>query len=262
LLTWFMLAGGILMLIPQRLTGRLQFAVLDVLRVPIRSGRMIGLWAQATASTGQVVSQEDYDALLQQNRQLLNQASNLEAAVSQQRQQIEQLSGFRQDRAWDQMAFLAADILTRVDAYHLDINLGGAEGLSKGLLVMAENAVVGTITEVGAHTSRVEWVASRTSRRLPVIVKPSNVQGVLIGLGDGFMKIQVKPPCPAAVGETVFVQKIPGLLDQVVVVGVVVQVGPDDQEPVLSQIKVQPVCDLSRVTGVSVVRMRSSQGGR
>jgi hypothetical protein len=127
---------------------------------------------------------------------------------------------------------------------------------------MAENAVIGTIAEVGAHTSRVEWVASRTSRRLPVIVKPSNVQGVLIGLGDGFMKIQVKPPCPAAVGETVFVQKIPGLLDQMVVVGVVVQCGPDDQEPVLSQIKVQPVCDLSRVASVSVIKMRSPQGGR
>ncbi len=262
MLTWFMLGGGILLLIPHHVTARFQFAVLDVLRLPIRSGRMIGLWTQATASTGRVVSQQEYDVLVQENRQLLNRASNLEAAVVQQQQQIEQLSGFRQNRAWDQMGLLVSDTFTRVDPYHLDVNLGSADGLVRGLIVIAENAVVGTITDVGAHSARVEWVASRTSRKLPVTVGASKAQGVLVGLGNGLMKIQVKRPCTVAKGDTVYVQKIPGLLEQRVVVGVVVECTDDDQEPVLQQIKVQPVCDLSRVTSVSVVKVKTPQASR
>jgi cell shape-determining protein MreC len=262
LLTWFVLASGILLLIPHRITSRFQFATLDLLRLPIRSGRMIGLWAQTSASPGGLVSQKDYDALLQQNRELLNQTSNLEAAVFQQQQQIDQLAGVRQAKGWDQMDLLAADVSRRIDPYHLDIDLGSAQGITKGMLVMAEKAIVGTITDVGTHSSRVEWVTSRTSKKLPVTVLPSNVQGVLTGLGDGFMKIQAKPPCPAAVGDTVCVQRIPGLLDQMVIVGIVAQCGKDEQEPVLSQIKVQPVCDLDRITSVWVLKMKTPYGAR
>jgi cell shape-determining protein MreC len=173
----------------------------------------------------------------------------------QQQQQIDQLAGFRQVKAWEGMGFLRADAVTRSDPHHLVVNCGTADGLTKGHLVMADNAIIGTITELGTHTAKVELVTSPLSR-LRVTVLPSNVQGILCGRGDGFTKIQVRPPSAAAVGEKVFV-KIPGLRDATVVVGTVVRCGVDDQEPVLWGIEVQPACDLNRVATVWVINPRS-----
>ena len=66
------------------------------------------------------------------------------------------------------------------------------------------------------------------------------------------MKIQVKPPCAARVGEKVYIQKIAGL-EAPVVVGDVVNSGMDDQDPVLSAIKVQPSFNLDRLGTVLVI---------
>lgn len=209
LLTWFLLASGILLLIPDTLTSKLQFAFLDLLRLPIRSGRRVALLAQTTASAGGVVAQDTYRAAIEQNLQLQNHIHNLEAALAQQQQQIDQLTGFRQVKSWERMRFLPAEAYARIDPQLLLLNRGTAEGLSKGQLVLADNAVIGTIAEVGTHTAKVELVTS-PGCRLPVTAWPSNVQGVLRGQGDGFMEIQVKRPCATAVGEKVYVQKMPG----------------------------------------------------
>jgi len=239
-------------LIPHTMTSMLQFAFLDLFRLPIRSGRTIALAAQTVASTGGMVARRDYQTVVKQNQQLQNHIDTIEATLLQQQQQIGQLAGFRQVKAWERMAFLPADAVTRTDPQHLLINRGTVDDLTKGHLVLADNAIIGTITGLGTHTAKVELVTSGTYK-LPVSVQPSNVQGILCGRGDGFMEIRVRPPCPAKVGETVYAQKIPGLLDAPMVVGTVVQCGVDDQEPVLWEIRVQPKCDLDHIGMVWVI---------
>ena len=259
-LTWFILAGGVLLLIPDSLTSRLHFAFLDLFRGPIRSGRRLAMLAETTASRGGGVAQSEYQKVVEQNRQLLNAVSNLQGTLAQQQQQIDQLAGLRQVKAWEGMNFLRAEAVMRANPGHLVIDCGTAGGLTKGQLVMADNAIIGQITELGTRTANVELVTSPLSR-LRVTVLPSRVQGILCGLGDGWAKIQVKPPCAVAVGEKVYV-KLPGLPDATMVVGNVVWCGVDDQEPVLWEIKVQPACDLSRVASVWAIDLRSPQEGR
>jgi cell shape-determining protein MreC len=245
-----MLAGVILLLIPHTMTSRLQFAVLNLLRRPIQSGRMIGLWAQTTASNGKTVPENEYQKEVEKNRLLDNQIANITALLQQEQQKVTQLTRWRQLIPWERTNFVVADA-TPITPHQLFINRGSAEGLAKGQFVLSEEAIIGTITELGTHTAKVELVTSPASR-LPVSLRPSNVQGVLRGVGDGLMKIQVKPPCAARVGEKVYIQKIAGL-EAPVVVGDVVNSGMDDQDPVLSAIKVQPSFNLDRLGTVLVI---------
>ena len=256
LLTWFMLAGGILLVLPHSTTCWLQFRFLDLFRLPIRSGHASALAALTAASTGGAVAQNDYQKVTDQNRQLRNHIDTLEAAMVQQQQKIDQLTGLRQVKSWERMAFLPADAVTRTTPHHLLINRGTADHLSKGQLVMADNAIIGTISELGTHTARVELVTSPTSK---LRVAVSAVQGVLCGEGNNLMEIPnlAKPPQTVTPGQPVYVQKIPGLLDALVVVGTVVQWGRDDQNPMLWEIKVQPSCDLDHVSGVWVIVLGS-----
>ena len=256
-LTWFLLAGGILLLIPHSLTSRVQFRFLDLFRLPIRSGRMIALAARTTATSGRAVSQRDYDTLVEQNRQLINDMSTLEATIQKQQQQLNQLAGLRMDKSLERMALLPADVVMRTAPHHLLIDRGTADGLTKGHLVLASKAIIGRISELGTHTAKVELVTSPTCR-LPVTISRSRVAGVLCGTGDGLMEIRVKKPCPTALGEDVNVQRIPDLLAEPVAVGTVVRTGDDDQDPLLWEIRVQPSCDLDRIDAVSVIVLRSS----
>jgi len=247
-----MLAGTILLLIPHTMTSRLQFAVLNLLRRPIQSGRMIGLWAQTTASTGGAVPQNEYQKAVEQNQQFRNHIANIEVLLQQEQQKVIQLTRWRQLIPWDRTAFVAADAVP-ITPHQLFINRGSAEGLAKGQFVLSDEAIIGTITELGTHTAKVELVTSPASR-LPVSLRPSNIQGILRGVGDGLMKIQVKPPCAAGVGEKVYIQKIAGL-EAPVVVGYVMEggVGVDDQDPMLWGIKVQPSFNPDRVGTVLVI---------
>jgi cell shape-determining protein MreC len=250
LLTWFMLAGVILLLIPNTMTSRLQFAVLNLLRRPIQSGRMIGLWAQTTASTGGSVPQKEYQKAVDENLLLRHSIANMEALLQQEQQKVTQLTRWRQLIPWERTGFIAADVVSTT-AHQLFINRGSSDGLAKGQFVLSDEAIIGTISELETRMAKVELVTSPASR-LPVSLRPSNVQGVLRGIGDGLMKIQVKPPCAAGVGEKVYVQKT-AELESPLVVGDVVQGGVDDQDPVLWAIKVQPSFNLNRVGTVLVI---------
>ncbi len=252
LLTWFLLAGLILILIPHTLTSRLQLAVLNLLHRPIQSGRMIGLWAQTTASAGGTVPEKEYLKAVEQNQQLLNHIANMEALLQQEQQKVTQLTRWRQAIPWDRTGFVPVDGVP-LSPHQWLINRGRAEGLAKGQFVLSNEAIIGRIAELGTHTAKVELVTSPASR-LPVTLRPSNVQGILCGTGDGLMKIQVKPPCAAQPGENVYVQKMDGL-EAPVLVGDVPEggIGEDDQYPVLTAVKVRPRFSLDRVGTVLVI---------
>jgi len=254
-LTWLVLASGLLIVTPHSVTRRLQLAFLDLCRLPIRSGRAIALSVQTTSKSTQVVAQADYETLLEQNRQLLNDLSTLEATVQQQQQQLDQLAGLRMDRTWERMALLPARVVTRKSPHHVLIDRGSADGLTQGHLVQASKAIIGRIVELGTRTAWVELATSPTSK-LPVTVS-SGVAGILCGLGDSrLMEVLVKALVSTALGDRVNVQKTSGLLAEPVAVGTVVWTGKDDLDPVLWEIRVQPSADLDRLDAVWVILPR------
>lgn len=254
-LTWFVLASGLLVVTPHSVTRRLQLTFLDLCRLPIRSGRAMALSVQTTSTNARVVAQADYDALVEQNRQLLNDLSTLEATAQQQQQQLDQLAGLRMDRVWERMALLPAHVVTRKSRHHVLIDRGSADGLTQGHLVQASKAIIGRIAELGTHTAWVELVTSPTSK-LPVTVR-SGVAGILCGLGEGrLMEVRVKSLGATAVGDRVNVQRMPGLLAEPVAVGTVVWTGNDDLDPVLWEIRVQPSADLDQLDAVWVILLR------
>lgn len=70
----------------------------------------------------------------------------------------------------------------------LRINLGKAEGVIEGQAVIDSTGLIGRIVAAGKHGSRILLVTDLNSR-VPVMVEPQGIRGILVGQNDGFPTI-------------------------------------------------------------------------
>ena len=88
LLVWLTLAGFILLLGPQNITGKFQGAFARIFRLPLRMGRAVTLSAHVVESPGYEFESREH--------QYQNHIANLAAEIEQKNKQIERLAGLRQ----------------------------------------------------------------------------------------------------------------------------------------------------------------------
>ncbi len=198
--------------------------------------------------------------------QYQNYIMNLEEELRQKNRMLEQVTGMRSRlRGLEGAQIMPADIITSsVEGRQCEliINRGSDDGLTKGLYVIGDNSVIGTITELADRTAKVRLLTDSSS------VVQVNIAGLdtnMLMQGDGANRAKIKlVPIKhkIKVGDAVLACKKPGLLDAAMVAGTVAECKRDSKTPGLWDITVSPVCDTAKINTVAVIKMNKSIGAR
>jgi len=249
LFAWLMLAGFIFLFAPQSLTNRFQFAFIRVFRWPLSVGRNISLLARTRQPSTDVVSRREF-----------NKLQNLLADVIQQRDQkheeLEKLSGLRKRFPLEGANLLSAGVITAaVDKLRseLIINRGQKDGLAKDQFVLADNSVIGTMSDVNSRTARVRLFTDSASN-IAVKIGKLNIERIMRGSGGNLAKVEMIKQ-KVRIGTEIMASKKPGFLDTPIIAGRVVRCERNAESPLLWDITVRPVCDTERLNDVTVIVM-------
>jgi cell shape-determining protein MreC len=254
LLTWLTLGGLILFLAPSGWTSNFQFAFLHVFNWPLSVGRNISLSVGTTeplASEGGV-QRRQYD-------QLRNHCRNLEAQLAQKQQRIEMLTGLH-NRDFMGNARLVEGLVYSgaTDKVNGEISIYAGDGseLRKGQFVLADNCIIGTISDVSPVGARVKLLTSPTSN---IAVQMGGAKGLLRGSGGNLARIPMMKQRQEVGVEVIAVPQAgpqeAGLLNTPIIVGRVLRCERNVESAVLWDIVVEPAFDIDRLNDVVVIVM-------
>jgi rod shape-determining protein MreC len=249
-----MLGGLIILFSPRAVTSKFQFAFARIFRWPLSVGRNIPL------STGTEVSLQNEQA--RKEAQYQNYIINLEEELRQKNRELEQVTGMRSRlRGLEGAQIMPADIITASvegKRCELIINRGSEDGLTKGLYVIGDNSVIGTVTELAGRTAKVRLFTDSSSI-VQVKIAGLDINMLMQGEGANRAKIKLVPiKHKIKAGDAVLACKKPGLLDAQMIAGVVAQCKRDNKTPGLWDITVRPVCDTAKLNTVAVIKMSSA----
>ena len=253
LFTWCLLGGLIIMFSPASLTNQLQLAYTHVFRWPLAAGQGISRARGVIPSLG-VVNDAATGETTTERQRLINTIDDLKAQLAEARQEIERLGHFRAVPQWERMSFLLAEIrVNRQSQDVLFINRGQQDGVAVGQYVMGDMSIIGTISGVLAKSATVKLITDPTSK-IPVTLGESDLARVMEGRPGNVAKVPLVPAShPVTEGTKVYAKKMPGLLDAPIVVAQVNKRRVDPENPSLLDIIVQPACDISTLTSVTVI---------
>jgi len=253
LFTWCLLGGLIIMFSPVSLTNKLQLAYTYTFRWPLAAGQRISLATKAIPSLGVVDDTATGEAAMEHQR-LVNENDNLKAQLADARQEIERLGQVRAVPQWERMSFLSAGVTVPGRTQDvLYINRGQQDGVAVGQYVMGDMSIIGTISSVSTKMAKVKLLTDPTSK-IPVTLGESDLPRVMEGRPGNVAKVPLVPAGhPVSKGTKVYAKKMPGLLDAPIVAGQVKEFRNDPENPSLLDITVQPACDISTLTNVTVI---------
>lgn len=253
LFIWCLLGGLICMFAPPSLTNRLQLAYTYAFSWPLAAGQRVSLASRTVSPLRGVKDTGSREAATEQQR-LVNRIANLEAQLRETRQENEQLGRIRAVPQWDRMNFLPADITISGQTQDvLFINRGQQDGVAVGQYVMGDMSIIGTVSSVSAQTAKVKLITDPASK-IPVTLGESDLPRVMEGRPGNVAKVPFVPTSyPVAKGTKVYAKKMPGLLDAPIVAAQVKLCRSDPENPSLLDITVQPVCDISALSRVTVI---------
>lgn len=251
LFTWFMLTGLILLFAPQNLTNDLQFAFARIFRWPLTVGKNISLYART--------SQPAPNATFDGKSQYENHIANLQEQLRLKQEEIIELRMMRVRFPFLENAGLitAAVIRSSINGTRseLTINRGENDGLAKGQFVLGDNSIIGTVSDISPRTTKVKLFTDPASR-IAVRIGNLNIDRLMEGGGKDEAKIRYLPTKhKVRVGDKVLAGKKPGFLDASMIIGVVARCERDDRNPSMWDITVKPVCDIERLSSITVIIM-------
>jgi rod shape-determining protein MreC len=261
LFAWCLLGGLICLFAPQSLTGKLQLAYTSVFSWPLQKGRDLTLATNAISSLHAVNGPDD-GALTAEHRRLRNHIGNLNAQLAEAHREIDRLAGIRVEPQWDRVpsALIPADVTVASQGQNvLFINRGQQDGVAVGQYVLGDLSIIGTIASVSPQGAKVRLITDPASK-IPVTIGESDLDRLMYGQSGNAATLRPLIPDTHAIrkGDKVYAKKMPGLLEVPVIAGVVAQCKRDPENPSFWDITVQPVCDITTLTGVAVI-MPASQ---
>jgi len=153
------------------------------------------------------------------------------------------------------MKFVLADIITISNGTRneLTINRGQEDGLAVGQFVLADNSIIARVSAVSSRTAQVRLFPD-TASKIAVKIAGSNVKRVMQGTGQNTGRIlNLQMEHKVKKGDEILAQKEPGFLDTPMIIGRVTQCKRDDQNPMVWDVTVEPVCDVKELTTVAVI---------
>ncbi len=246
-----LLGATIVLLIPHSLTSKCQYAFRRVFCVPLGISRSMTLAAKAPNSPK--ISSQAHLELQQAYERLNNHTANLKAIVTKQKETIDRLTRFPTGPRWQKLSFVPASVFTTLDDDRVVINQGVQDGVQSKCFVLANNAIVGQVTETNKHEATIELISDQGAF-LPVYIDAPNAKGILRGLGQGRCVIQnVFYSHPIEVGQSVYTHNQAGLLGIPIVVGQVSACDRDEKKPLLWKIEMTPGVSLEQLGQVDVI---------
>jgi rod shape-determining protein MreC len=139
------------------------------------------------------------------------------------------------------------------------VNKGSSDGVGPDMAVVAPAGVVGRVTQPSARASLVQLIID-SNAAAGAVVERTRVQGIVIGEGDGTLRMDFAPATGDIVtGDVVVTSGIDGLYPAGFVIGTVTRVARGDG--LYHEIAVRPAVDFSRLEDVLVVLQRRQPPG-
>ena len=191
---------------------------------------------------------------------------NLYADLLEEHERLESMAQYRSYLPKSGAGLVAAKTIRKEQGHFLLISRGALDGVRPGQYVMADGVVIGTISEVSTATARVTLVINN-SHNLEVRImrnqKDDYIRANIKGDGiDSFKIPLVSRQFDVKPGDAVYASPNPQHLDTPRIVGEVVSVVPDKDNPLLWDITaIQPI-DYDKINEVAVVVMETIMGAQ
>jgi len=251
-----------LFLVPREATGRLRNTYAWVFRWPLAAGSGLTRVARTTAQE-QAVSPREYNELFQAYQQFRNASANLDKQLQEAQTQIELLTKLQARPGLEHMQPVPAKVVTQ-GKDELTIDRGQTSGVAVGQCVMSltdtrlnDQCVIGIVAGVYAEGAKIKLITDPKCK-IPATIGRLTVLKVMEGRGDGTAKIPLVPSgTTVKTGDVVYARKQPGVLDVPIIMGEVAQCEIDQDNPTMWKITVRPVCDLTTLSDVVVLKPAS-----
>ncbi|MBW8015701.1 MAG: hypothetical protein FVQ82_05905 [Planctomycetes bacterium] len=259
-----LIGANVLLLLPQKYTARVNYFFVKI------TSPIVNLIPRSNPSKNDTVKKSEYDKLLVQYKNL---QADLEVIIEKNRI----LSGIRQKLPKPGPAIVIANvskITLEGQLNELIISKGSDDGLKKGQYVLSTEpdpetglagSVIGTISELSKTMSRVKLVTDANHNIKVEIWRDGSdlgISGIMWGnnkIQANILKLQANIPLivrkqyDIRVDDSVYAKRKFGFLETPLVVGQIIAIKPDDQDPLLWDITITPVVDIRALTDVAIV---------
>lgn len=251
--TALVLVGIILLLAPQSITNKLNFAFVRIFKHVLNIGPAAS--AHNSADAEQFVPRQMHNLL-----QIAY--NNLLADLIEEHRRLEELAGLRSELPSPGTNLVLANVM-RSGKDELIVNRGKSSGLVKGQYVLGMNCVIGTVADVSVDYASVRLITHPALSIHAVIrTEPDNTyvdEGLLKGTGGEVGRMRVAREYEIKVGFVVYAAKRAGLLETPRVIGTIQSCQIDEEYPLLWDIIVAPAADLSALSDVAVIVMQGKK---
>lgn len=207
-----------------------------------------GIWSGYVAL--QQVQEEN--VALKQELQTLQVRLQQERAEAQRTDNLRQLLELRERASLDTVAAEVIAGAASPDFQTVTIDKGSSESLDTDMAVISPAGVVGRLILPSRRASKVQLLIDRNAAA-GALIERTRVQGVVVGIGDGLLRMQYVPgTSDVKTGDLVVTSGIDGIFPKGFVIGTI-----DHTERgagAYHEIVVRPAVDFSRLEEVLVVR--------
>jgi rod shape-determining protein MreC len=214
-----------------------------------------GLWSGYVAL--QQVQEEN--AALKQELQTLQVRFQQERAEAQRTDNLRQLLELR-DRA--NLETVAAEVIAGPadpEFRTVTIDKGSSEGLATDMAVISPAGVVGRVILPSRRAAKVQLLIDRNAAA-GALIERTRVQGVVMGVGDGTLKMQYVPgTADVKTGDLVVTSGIDGIYPKGFVIGTIDHA--DRGAGAYHEITVRPAVDFSRLEEILIVKSPPASRG-
>jgi rod shape-determining protein MreC len=214
-----------------------------------------GMW------TGYIALQRvrDENAELKQQLQALQVRLQQERAEAQRTDNLRQLLELRERANLDTVAAEVIAGPADPDFRTVTIDKGSSDGLATDMAVISPAGVVGRLILPSRRASKVQLLIDRNAAA-GALIERTRVQGVVMGLGDGTLKMQYVPgTADVKTGDLVVTSGIDGIYPKGFVIGTIDHA--DRGLGAYHEITVRPAADFARLEEVLIVRTPPASRG-
>lgn len=202
---------------------------------------------------------QEENAALKQELQTLQVRFQQERAEAQRTDNLRQLLELR-DRA--NLETVAAEVIAgpaSPDFRTVTIDKGSSDGLATDMAVISPAGVVGRVILPSGRAAKVQLLIDRNAAA-GVLIERTRVQGVVMGIGDGVLRLQYVPgTADVKTGDLVVTSGIDGIYPKGFVIGTI-----DHAERgagAYHEISVRPAVDFARLEEVLIVKTAPASRG-
>jgi rod shape-determining protein MreC len=189
---------------------------------------------------------------LKQELQTLQIRLQEERAEAQRTDNLRQLLELRERAGLDTTAAEVIAAAASPEFRTVTIDKGSSHGLQTDMAVISPAGVVGRVILPSGRASKVQLLIDRNAAA-GALIERTRVQGVVVGFGDGGLRMQYVPgTADVKTGDLVVTSGIDGIYPKGFVIGTIDRV--DRGAGQYHEITVRPAVDFSRLEEVLVVR--------